>query len=558
MKTLAPTIMLALAGCGNDDGTRVSTGPAVADSAPLKRMTASQYKRTLRDLIGLSLEDREAYDTLDFPAELRVDGFENNSAFNTASPVLVESYFRHAVMAADELVGDALDSCGEAVDCLDGWLQDFAYLAWRRPLSASDVTALSEIHSGYRQDFDAESAATLTLQYILQAPDFIYFPEFGVTGGVSQGGVPLTDHEVASRLSYFLWGTMPDATLFAAARAGELSTADQVAAQAWRMLEDPKAQQGITSFTRQWLDLDRVGSTSLDFNVYLTEFEGDGGSDLLHQVIQPGMRAEPEVFVLKELLEGSGSLSGLYTSNRTWTNEEVAMLVYGIEDAEGTGLEWTFTDHTLGLVAAQPLQEYRLDPNERSGLLTLSGFLHSHAKPAYASPILRGVFVMDRMLCSPVPRPPDDVPPLEDAGGGAAPTTNRDRYEAHTINPACQGCHAPIDGIGFAFENYDALGAYITTDNGYPIDASGTLMNTDVDGDFVGAVALSKKLASSRTAHDCHVTQWARYAFARTEAPADVPSLGHLQQGFWDHNGDILELLVNIAASHTFRHREAN
>ena len=185
------------------------------------------------------------------------------------------------------------------------------------------------------------------------------------------------------------------------------------------------------------------------------------------------------------------------------------------------------------------------------------GFLNSHSKLTHPSPVLRGVFVQERFLCTPPPPPPGDVPALEDTNNGQEPRTNRERYANHTNNPACFSCHESIDGIGFTFENYDGLGQWRDNDNGYPVDATGKILNTDVDGPVQNAVAMTKALSQSKTVHQCHVKQWFRYAFGRSETYLDRPFLDAMGEGFWASDGDIAELIVNIAGSQAFLSRKA-
>ena len=149
--------------------------------------------------------------------------------------------------------------------------------------------------------------------------------------------------------------------------------------------------------------------------------------------------------------------------------------------------------------------------------------------------------------------PPEDVPAIEGTEDTGPVQTNRDRYAAHSSNAACAACHDRIDGVGFPFENFDSLGQWRDTDNGFPVDATGEIIGTDVDGPVVNAVDLAQKLASSRTVHDCFTTQLFRYAFARSEARSDEAARNFYETGFWDSQGDIPELMLNIATSKAFR-----
>jgi hypothetical protein len=200
-------------------------------------------------------------------------------------------------------------------------------------------------------------------------------------------------------------------------------------------------------------------------------------------------------------------------------------------------------------------QAVSLPEGERAGLLTRAAFLTRNANPIHPSPVKRGVFVFDRLLCAPLPDPPADVntDPPEPVDG--QPQTNRDRYEAHESDPSCFGCHERIDGIGFGFEGYDSIGRFRTTDNGFPVDDTSALVETDVDGPFDGAVELSERLAESAQVERCLVTQWFRFAYGRLETGQDVEAIDRLHQAFVASGRDIRELIVTIATSEDFRMR---
>ena len=262
---------------------------------------------------------------------------------------------------------------------------------------------------------------------------------------------------------------------------------------------------------------------------------------------------------MDEVFRGTGKLSGILTSPKTYVTPATAQL-YGVEiDQTSTdAVQWQADLEALGFEYDQTFYGVQLNQEERAGVLTQLGFLHAHSKPVYPSPILRGVFVKDRVLCFPAPPPPGDVPALDEMNNGQAPRTNRERYQNHSTNPACASCHKSIDGIGFTFENYDSLGVFRTQDNGYPVDSSGEIIGTeDVDGPVANAVELAKRLSQSKTVHDCHTKQWFRYAFGRTETGGDKGFLSVLGNGFWGSEGDIPELIVNIASSFPFRHKRA-
>lgn len=557
-------MLLGAAACQTTkDKSNEWADPEIVDVIPqgasdgLKRLTAEQYNNTISDLFSVA-----GVEAVVFPFELDVDGFDNNTAVNNATPTLVETYFEAGFVVAEtvaRVADDILDCKPVTSDCAKAYLLETARRAWRRDLSSDELALLQSQFDEDARSFEWRGALELGLAYILQVPDFLYFPEFGFESGSTADGtrIELNSYEVAARLSYLIWNSTPDERLLELAKEDKLRDRQEVIQQAWRMLGDLKAQRGVLGFYKQLLELDKIGTTSLDFSVYLTHLEGDGGSDYLHQILQPAMRFEPEILVVDEVFRGSGQLSGLLTANHSYVSESLAEL-YGVEiDENSEAVYWQsqFSD-TVTNYHENTFYKTELDPTQRSGVLTMLGFLNSHAKLTHPSPVLRGVFVQERFLCTPPPPPPGDVPALEDTNNGQAPRTNRERYANHTENPACFSCHEGIDGIGFTFENYDALGMWRDTDNGYPVDATGKLINTDVDGPVQNAVAMTQALAQSQTVHNCHVKQWFRYAFGRSETYLDRPYLDFVSEGFWASGGDIAELIVNIAGSKSFLTRK--
>jgi hypothetical protein len=241
------------------------------------------------------------------------------------------------------------------------------------------------------------------------------------------------------------------------------------------------------------------------------------------------MWTEGDMFVEKTIFDGDGTLGALLTSNTTWINAPLADL-YGVPAPTGDGFTQT-----------------ALDPTQRGGILTLSGFLASHAHPVDPSPVLRGVFILDRMLCAPPPPPPPNVPLTPPTAEPGVRTTNRQRFDEHAKSPVCAGCHTRIDGVGFPYESFDSLGHFRTQDNGVPVDPTGQLMGAGAsDGPVANAIDLGHKLASSDAVLRCAAKQWFRYAYGRTELEGDAPALSALGDAFLAKKGDIRELLVAI------------
>jgi hypothetical protein len=505
-------------------------GPLDPGPAPLRRLTHTQYNNTVRDLFpGVTLPVQT------IAVDPKVNGFENNADVQTPSALLIEQYQRAALAVTEAawatpeaFLPCAADGGGEPQQCGHNFILDFGARAFRRPLTADEEAAFLGFFDQQLAETNFSVALQLTTQALLQSPAFLYFLEFGGEPGEGGEAVALTGHELAARLSYFLWDSMPDAQLFAAAAAGDLDTVEGLAAETMLMLDDAKARSALVNFHRQWFDFDGVALINPDPATY-PSYTPD---------LRAAMRAELDRFVESTLFEGPGTFASLLTSTETDVDATLAAL-YGV-DPPPPG-EWA---------------PVLLDSSQRSGILTRAGFLARTAHAVHPSPVKRGVFVLARLLCVPPAPPPANVntnPP--DEGEPGQPKTNRERYAKHTAQADCASCHTTIDGVGFGFEHYDALGRWRDLDNGEPVDASGELIGTDIDGTFDGAIELSEKLATSTQAHDCVVSQVYRYALGRGTGTADLCSLDDLRAQFAEASGDMRALLLAVVASDAFRTR---
>jgi hypothetical protein len=339
--------------------------------------------------------------------------------------------------------------------------------------------------------------------------------------------VPLSPYEIASKLSYFLTGSMPDGDLFVAAESNQLGTDEQIATQARRLLQTQRAREQVRTFHQQWLGLDQLPTISRD----VPEI-GAGAQELGAQWL-----ASLDRFIDHVYWE-VGSASALFESKRVFLTPKLAAL-YGVP----VNTSEPFTAADLA---------------DRSGLLTQPALLAMLAHSDQSAPVLRGVFVRERLMCLLVPPPPPTVnvvPPDPDPNA-----TTRERFRVHTEKMECSGCHSMIDGIGFGFEAYDQHGRYRTTENGIPVDVSGQVLGTSdaqLDGAFQGTAELSARLGTSRRVRDCLATNWYRFAFGRIETVQDECSLNDVKDRFDRSGGDLDELLVAITQSVAFRFRPA-
>ncbi|MEM6992318.1 MAG: DUF1592 domain-containing protein, partial [Myxococcota bacterium] len=336
--------------------------------------------------------------------------------------------------------------------------------------------------------------------------------------------VELADYELASRLAFFIWDSVPDTELLDAANAGDLRTPDGLRASAERLLDDPRAREAVGNFHIQWLGLDELVDEYKDPAVY------PGYS----REVAEAMVAETHRFGSHVVLQGDGKLETLMTASYSYLDDEL-FEIYGVEKPSG---------HNAGV----PVD---LDPAERAGLLTQPAFLTAHALPNASGPIQRGVELRTNVLCAPPPPAPDDAdvsPPTIDPNA-----TTREAFEQHVADPSCAGCHQFIDGIGLGFEAYDGIGAFRTTENGLPVDATGAIFGTDVDGEFDGAVELAHRLADSQQVRECVSRQWFRFAFGRLEQVEDQCSVQSLNEAFAESNYDVRALLLQIVQTDAFR-----
>jgi hypothetical protein len=513
---------------GNAAGGNAACAAADPVASPLRRLTRAEYDNTVRDLLGLDVWPSEK-----FPADEVAGGFSNNAAVLAVSPLLAEKYLE----AAESLAAEAIKrlpsllpcdptAAGEE-PCARQFAQRFGRRAYRRPLTDVETARLMRAYTAGRTEGTFAAGIELVIQTALQSPNFLYRFEFGMPARPGDKLVRLTQHEVATRLSYLLWGSMPDDRLAAAADAGRLGDAAAVATQAREMVADPRARRSAGEFYRQWLGLTTVDTVAKDAAVH-PEFTTD---------LRTAMRAELQAFVEHVLWTGDRRLATLLTSPLGFPNAALARL-YGVSAPTSVG------------------QSVTLPAAERAGVLTQAGVLAVHALPNQSSPVARGKFVREQVLCQETAPPPPNLnvtPPEVD------PTrTTRERFAEHTASPACSSCHALMDPIGFGFESYDAIGRYRTMDGDRPVDNAGWIASSqDVDGEFRGARQLVEKLAGSAQVRDCVATQWFRYGMGRFDGPGDGCSLQRLRQAFASSGGDLKEMLVAITQTDSFLLRPA-
>ena len=511
-----------------NSGSAGTSGVSVVDNglpgrALVRRLSNTEYDATIATLLG----DSTGYASA-FPTDTAVNGFTNDADVQASGPLWPSSTWwpprriaAKATQATDTTLGCKLAN-GET--CITDFINRFGKRAWRRPLTSVEQADLLTVFRAGRDGFDATTGVQLLIEAFLVAPNFLYRPEVGVaTAG--QPYATLTSWEVASRLSYFLTGTMPDDKLLAAADANSLTTPAGIASEARRLLATPAARARVGEFFAGWLDLkavDRLQRDTMQFPKW------DSRLPALFS-------AETRTFATTVVFDGAGDLKTLLTAPYTYGDPSLAAYYGGTAGPAQNGIA-----------------RIDLPPAQRAGIFTQAGFLAAHSKEIQTDPVARGKFVRERIFCQGLQPPPPDL--MVKAPTITPGTTTRQRFTMHESQPVCGACHTMIDPVGLAFEHYDAIGQWRDQEQGLPIDASGDLTNTDVSGPIDGVVQMTAKLAESASVSTCFVRQWFRFAFGRAESDSDDPRIGTISGGFQDANGKVQELLVALTQTPDFRY----
>ena len=398
---------------------------------------------------------------------------------------------RSAPAVADASAGAAKSEA----DCATDILTRLARRAYRRPAAAADIATLMRFYEAGRAERGFEGGIQKAIERLLVAPEFLFRVERDPVDVAAGAAYRLTDLELASRLSFFLWSGIPDDELLDAAEAGRLAAPDELERQVRRMLADPRATALVDNFASQWLQLRRIRGVAPDADVFY-DFDENLRAD---------MERETTLF-LESQLRGDRGLLELLTADYTFVNERLARH-YGIPGVYG-----------------ERFRRVAVDPAQRGGLLGHASLLTLTAYPNRTSPVLRGKWVLDNVLGMPPPEPPADVPALEENHGGREVLSMRDRMEQHRANPACASCHRVMDPPGFVLENYDAIGRWRDADEaGAPVDTAGAL----ADGTRVDTPAAFRE---ALVAYDVSVVRTVTekllgYAIGRTAEHYDQPAV---------------------------------
>lgn len=525
-------LLAALSGCQDIEekpppATTVPEPPAVAPQKGALRLSVAQYRSSVRDIFGQDIQ---------VPAALEPDtslgGFVSiGSAQSAISPRGVEQYEDAAFKIAAQALGTpakraALVPCtpkGPSDDeCARTFVTELGRKVWRRPLDGDEVTALANVVTGAGATLgDFYLGAEFGIAALLQAPSFLYRSTFGEPDPDQPGQNRLTSYEMASRLSYFLWNSTPDATLLDAAEHGELTDPAAVEREVTRMLEDPRARAGLRNFVTEYLRLDNLDALSKDPKVF-TYYSPEVG---------PAAREETLLNFEYAVFHEDSDFRDLFTSRHTFVNPKLASIYQ--------------------VLAPDPEGFARVELPEdvpRRGLLGQVSFLALYAHPTSSSATLRGKLVREVLLCGTIPSPPVDVntalpEPSPDA------LTLRDRVQVHLTDTFCATCHKSMDPIGLGMENFDGLGRYRTKENGATIDASGEL-----DGaPFSGPLDLAERVRSHPELPQCFVRRMYQYATSFEERASEDEVIAALTKDFEASGYRVRHLLFAIATSPGFR-----
>jgi hypothetical protein len=497
----------------------VPSAPVAAAPDPslqrIRRLSRREIVTAYADLVGETVPETELLDEAlgydNGPGRLRV-GTDQASRLEALAWKLADG----AVARREPLLFASCD-VDAPPSCRDALIAGLAPRAYRRPLTEAEKQNLVRVWDETQSEGGTVALAAM-IAAVLQSPAFLYREELGdAVDPKNEGSLVLRPYEIASALSFLIAGKGPDDELLAAAARGELATGAGRRREAERLLGRADGHRTLVEFLRQWLALDRVPLAT------------KAGAEKL----PPGTLAamdEDSRGVLSDVLSRRGSIRDLLTTRVAFVADPIADL-YGTKPG-----------------ATVPVR-IELDAKTRAGVLTRAGFLTVHSAADHSSPVGRGVFVLDAMLCRTPAPPPSGIPRFPPVQ--AKPTTTRDRFAIHDQDPTCQGCHRAIDGIGFGFEEFDLAGRHRTAENGLPIDASGFLD----DEAFVGVTQLEEKLLANDDLLRCFVRQTFRFASGGAETPAISTKLGATFAGA-SVDTPIEELVLRLVESDLFVVRE--
>lgn len=504
---------------GNVSGPPSSQLPFLAPKSGIRRLSRDEYDNTLSDLLGDARRPGEKYLPLDI-----FTPFDNEYPSQEVSPGLIDGTELLATEAAAHLVADtkaraAVVGCVPSgpgdKPCLRSFITRFGRRALRRPLSSTEVDEYMALQSHAVKAGDFFAAVSLVVNAMLQDPEFLYRIETGTADPVRPGVFKLGPFELASRLSYTLWGSGPDDALLDAAAAGKLNSSDDIRNAVVKMIKDPRAVSRVKRFHAMWFGYHQI--------------------PLAPELAAP-MRAETDALVERVVFTESKRWTDLFTEDQTFISDDLA------------------AHYGLPLPGSKTPKWVSYTGSGRRGILSHGSFLSLGSK-GDTSPTQRGLLVRQRLGCQDIPPPPPNLQ-TDEPPTGPEGSCKVDRYREHADNANCRACHELIDPVGFGLENFDTQGRFRNTEaenTKCTIDGSGNLAGV---GTFRGPAELGERLVASEIMEACLVKRTYRFVMGRPETEEETAFLDSLTQRLKSNGQDFLSLLVDISTSAAFAYRQ--
>jgi hypothetical protein len=510
------------AGSAGGAGGSVATAPL---PARIRRLTNAEFDASVKALIGIDSKFGAT-----FTPDTRQDGFTRNDA-QRVDPVLTMQLDDAAAQLATQArakfatIAPCTNATSGGEACAATFIDAYAKRAYRRPATPRETAALLAVYKVGAEGATYADGVEAVVHAILVSPGFLYTTEIGTALTPVAGAMTITAHEAATSMAYLLTGAPPDEMLLADAANGTLLTPAVRQTHARRLFATDAARAQVVRIVEEWLGIDRITDTAKDSNAHPG-----------FAALKDAMKWEADAFI-GEVLKTSRSVVDLLNADWTMVNNPALATMYGVS---GTG-------------------RVALTNVKRRGILNQGAFLAVYSHAAESGPVLRGVAMVRRLSCIEMASPSSlniqVVPPIPDPN-----KTTRERFSIHATDPKCAACHTKIDGFGFAFENFDAMGAMRTMEGKNPIDSrSAVAVGMSFDGMYDESSTLAGKMASSPEVRTC----FARHLFRASAASSDVANVP-AEQSFinaWnalpvDKQSDILEVLVAWLGSDSFLQRK--